>query len=92
MELETIDFLVILLVIIFFTIIQSIFGVGLLVFGTPTLLLLDYTFYETLSFLLPSSIIVSLLQVYNGWSRIVFYKKAVNIQLSLLSKKIISHT
>tara|TARA_B100001250_G_scaffold107220_1_gene90421 strand:+ start:285 stop:1013 length:729 start_codon:yes stop_codon:yes gene_type:complete len=77
MDYASIDFLTILCVIIFFTVIQSIFGVGLLVFGTPTLLLLDYTFYETLSYLLPSSIIVSLLQMRSGWVYIRIYKKAV---------------
>ena len=41
------------------TIFQSIFGIGLLVFGTPTFLLLGYTFSETLSIVLPISCIVS---------------------------------
>jgi len=43
--------------------VQSIFGVGILVFGTPTLLLLGYGFADTLCYLLPSSIIVSTIQV-----------------------------
>jgi len=77
MDYASIDFLIILGVIFLFTIIQSIFGVGLLVFGTPTLLLLDYTFYETLSYLIPSSIIVSLLQLRVGWSRIEMYRVSV---------------
>ena len=34
----------IFLVISVFAVIQSLFGVGLLVFGTPTLLLLGYAF------------------------------------------------
>lgn len=49
-----------------FAIIQSIFGVGLLVFGTPTLLLLGYPFTETLAVLLPASLAVSLLQLWKG--------------------------
>ena len=49
-----------------FAFIQSLFGVGLLVFGTPTFLLLGYSFPETLSILLPASIVVSLLQVHRG--------------------------
>ena len=77
MDYIPIDFLTILFVIIFFTILQSLFGVGLLVFGTPTLLLLDYNFYQTLSYLLPASVAVSLLQMRNGWLQIKFYKKAV---------------
>lgn len=43
--------------------IQSIFGVGLLMIGTPILLLLGYTYDEALSFLLPSSIVISALQL-----------------------------
>lgn len=45
-----------------FSIIQSIFGVGLLLFGTPTLLLNGYSFSETLWVLLPCSIVISLIQ------------------------------
>tara|TARA_X000000950_G_scaffold83085_1_gene104494 strand:+ start:1683 stop:2405 length:723 start_codon:yes stop_codon:yes gene_type:complete len=47
----------------FLTIFQSIFGIGLLVFGTPTFLLLEYTFTETLSIVLPISCFVSLSQI-----------------------------
>jgi uncharacterized protein len=49
-----------------FSFIQSLFGVGLLVFGTPTFLLLGYPFPETLAILLPASIAVSLLQIQKG--------------------------
>jgi uncharacterized membrane protein YfcA len=45
------------------TIIQSLFGVGILLFGTPLLLLLGYEFSYTLSVLLPISIAINLLQV-----------------------------
>ena len=44
------------------SLVQSLFGVGLLVFGTPTLLLLGASFQEALAVLLPASIAVSLLQ------------------------------
>lgn len=44
--------------------VQSLFGVGLLVFGTPTLLLLGYSFAEALVALLPASIAISLLQIW----------------------------
>jgi|BarGraNGADG00312_2_1021985.scaffolds.fasta_scaffold07930_3 hypothetical protein len=43
--------------------VQSVFGVGLLVFGTPVLLLLGLPFSQVLSYLLPCSITVSALQV-----------------------------
>ena len=43
--------------------VQSLFGIGLLVFGTPTLLLLGYSFPSTLAILLPASIAISVLQV-----------------------------
>lgn len=55
--------LTLVLVVIAFAIVQSVFGVGLLVFGTPTLLILGYSFEETLAYLLPSSIAISLLQL-----------------------------
>ena len=45
---------------------QSLFGIGLLFFGTPLLLLLGYPFETALSYLLPCSIIVNLLQVIHG--------------------------
>ena len=46
-----------------FAIVQSLFGVGLLLFGTPTLLLLGLPFELVLAYLLPSSIVVSALQI-----------------------------
>jgi uncharacterized protein len=46
-----------------FAVAQSIFGVGLLLFGTPTLLLLGLPFELVLAYLLPCSIAVSALQV-----------------------------
>ena len=53
----------ILLLIFIFSTIQSVFGLGLLLFGTPSLLLMGYGFSETLWMLLPSSCSLSLLQV-----------------------------
>jgi len=44
-------------------VVQSMFGVGLLLFGTPTLLLLGMPFAQVLVYLLPCSIVVSVLQV-----------------------------
>ena len=53
----------ILFLIFIFSTIQSVFGLGLLLFGTPSLLLMGYGFSETLWMLLPSSCSLSLLQV-----------------------------
>ncbi|HIG64835.1 MAG: TSUP family transporter [Gammaproteobacteria bacterium] len=53
----------ILAALIITTMIQSLFGVGILLFGTPLLLLLGYDFSYTLSVLLPISIAINLLQV-----------------------------
>ena len=49
-------------IIILLVITQSIFGVGILLFGTPSFLLLGYDFPNTLNILLPISICISLLQ------------------------------
>jgi hypothetical protein len=53
-------------VVLAFAVVQSVFGVGLLVFGTPTLLLAGYSFEETLAYLLPCSMAISALQVWDG--------------------------
>lgn len=53
----------ILAILVITTIIQSLFGVGILLFGTPLLLLLGYDFSYALSVLLPISIAINLLQV-----------------------------
>ena len=42
---------------------QSLFGVGLLLFGTPIFLLLGNNFESTLILILPVSITISLLQL-----------------------------
>ena len=81
-NLELSEATILLLVISFFTIVQSVFGVGLLVFGTPTLLLMGYSFPETLSYLLPASIVVSFLQVYKNWNQIILYR--INIIFYIL--------
>lgn len=52
------------IVITLLAIVQSLLGVGLLVFGTPTLLLMNYPFDEALSILLPCSMIVNLAQIF----------------------------
>lgn len=63
-------------VILLFSGIQSIVGVGLLLFGTPTLLLFGYAYPEVLWILLPSSCSLSLLQIFEG-SKLITSKKSV---------------
>lgn len=53
----------VLLVVILCSVIQSVFGMGILVFGTPTLLLMGLGFTETLGYLLPASIAISAAQL-----------------------------
>ncbi len=55
-----------ILIIAVFAALQSVFGIGILFLGTPTLLILGYSFPDTLSIVLPASIAVSLLQVLRG--------------------------
>ena len=50
-------------IILLLSILQSILGIGLLVLGTPTLLILGFSFFETMAIILPPSIIISLLQI-----------------------------
>ncbi len=68
----TIEYLTILAVIAILSVVQSIFGMGVLIFGTPTLLLMGYDFTTTLGYLLPASFAISLLQVLSaGSSRVL---------------------
>tara|TARA_Y100000768_G_scaffold364202_1_gene324464 strand:- start:161 stop:892 length:732 start_codon:yes stop_codon:yes gene_type:complete len=52
--------------IILISIVQSIFGVGVLLFGTPLFMLYNHDFTTTLLILLPISITISLLQTIKG--------------------------
>jgi len=56
--------------------IQSIFGVGVLLFGTPLLLLQGYNFIHALIILLPISVSINLIQIAKDYRSIdlVFYK------------------
>lgn len=54
------------LVVLVCSIVQSLIGVGLLLFGTPTLLLLGMGFGETLAVLLPCSVTINLCQLQKG--------------------------
>ncbi len=71
------DFWILTTVVVLFATVQSLFGVGLLVFGTPTLLLLGYPFDETIAVLLPASITISFLQVLSGKNHIGYLKKDI---------------
>jgi hypothetical protein len=55
--------LAILLPVVLTATIQSLFGVGVLLFGTPLLLLLGYGFVKALTVLLPISVAINLLQI-----------------------------
>jgi uncharacterized protein len=67
----------IIIIILFTSVIQSIFGTGVLLFGTPLLLLNDYSFTSSLTILLPVSILINILQLINKAKNIdiKFYKK-----------------
>lgn len=62
------------LIVFLFSLVQSVLGVGLLLFGTPTLLLLGYPFEKVLLYLLPCSIGINLLQVAADWKQITLKK------------------
>lgn len=67
----------ILLTIVLVSIVQSVFGVGMLLFGIPVLLLLDQDFVNALLVLLPASLTINLLQLaqYPGQIDGRFYRK-----------------
>ena len=52
-----------LILVVIIVIIQSIVGVGVLVLGTPILLLLNFSVIDAMNFLLPISIMTSLLNL-----------------------------
>jgi uncharacterized protein len=61
------------------SLIQSILGVGVLLFGTPILLALGYDFIKTITILLPISLTINLFQIMKSYKVIdtVFYKKII---------------
>lgn len=71
------EIFILTIVISSFSIIQTLFGVGLLVFGTPTLLLMGYPFTTALLLLLPSSILLSAFQIIAGKSQIEVKKEFI---------------
>lgn len=67
----------ILIIIIVTSFIQSLFGVGVLLFGTPLLLLVGYGFIDAVVILLPISVSINLIQIAKDYRKIEldFYKK-----------------
>lgn len=65
------------------SVVQSVFGAGVLLFGTPILLLLGYPFIEILVVLLPISIAINLLQIAKHHAHIdlSFYRKVLALTL-----------
>lgn len=78
------DSLDLLAVIVILSIVQSLFGVGLLVFGTPSLLLLGYPFQTCLLYLLPCSIVISIMQVIKGRNQIEMKKEFICCSIPFL--------
>ena len=72
------------IIIIFLSIIQSTFGIGLLVIGTPLLLILNYDFFNVLSILLPSSILISILQINSSEATNNTNKKIIYLSIPLI--------
>lgn len=76
----------ILLAVVATSVVQSIFGVGVLLFGTPLLLLLGYGFVDALGVLLPVSIAISALQVIRHYEDVdtAFYKNVLVYSIPLV--------
>ncbi len=79
------DFYV-LITILITAIVQSVFGTGVLLFGTPLLLILGYNFQYALIVLLPTSILISSFQLKNNLNKIdiQFYKKLFLFSIPLI--------
>ena len=46
-----------------FVVIQSVYGIGILIFGVPTLLIYGLDYFSVIGLLIPSSILISILQI-----------------------------
>ncbi len=73
----------IMLTVVTTSIIQSVFGAGVLLFGTPILMLFGYEFVDVLIVLLPVSIAINLLQIVKHHAHIdfPFYRKILMLTL-----------
>ena len=76
----------IFITIILTSVVQSFFGTGVLLFGTPILLILGKGFQTTLVILLPASILINFFQIRNSYKTIdrLFYKNLILISLPLI--------
>ena len=76
----------IIILLIITSAIQSLFGVGVLLLGTPVLLLLGYPFIESLLILLPVSVSINILQISKDYRHVdyKFYKNIVIITIPLI--------
>ncbi len=76
----------ILLTVVLTSVIQSIFGVGVLLFGTPLLLLFGYDFINALIILLPISVAINCFQIIKHYQQIdiVLYKKVLTYTVPLV--------
>ena len=65
---------------------RSIFGTGVLLFGTPLLLILGYNFQYALIILLPTSILINFFQLKNNFNKIDirFYKRLFLFSIALI--------
>lgn len=65
------------------SVIQSLFGAGILLFGTPLLLLFGYEFVDVLVMLLPISLTINLLQIvqHHTYIDFAFYRKILLLTL-----------
>ncbi|PPD28708.1 MAG: hypothetical protein CTY19_18370 [Methylomonas sp.] len=77
----------IMIIIAITAVIQSLFGAGILLFGTTLLLLLDYPFIDVLTLLLPVSLAVNLMQIFQHHSHIDFnfYRKVLLLSMPPIS-------
>ena len=74
-----------LFIISIFCFFQSVFGVGLLLLGTPTFLLMGYNYFDVLNILLPYSIIISFFKiVLNNDKNLEFNKKIFQFSIPFL--------
>ncbi len=73
----------IMLTVVATSIVQSVFGAGVLLFGTPLLLLFGYPFVDVLIVLLPISLTINLLQILKHHTHIdfAFYRKILLLTL-----------
>ena len=76
----------IFITIILTSVVQSFFGTGVLLFGTPILLILGKGFQTTLVILLPASVLINFFQIQNSYKTIdrLFYKNLILISLPLI--------